>query len=109
MPRIAFLVVFQTCCKASKNCNVEEIAGLVLPFLSDPPIQQVWNTTAFFFGVSIYMYMDDHGVPHCHAMYGDYAGSFSIENGECLAGQMPPNQAKKIKSFILDTPFPLKK
>jgi hypothetical protein len=35
-------------------------------------------------------------------MYGDYAGSFSIESGECLAGQMPPPQAKKIKSFILD-------
>jgi len=57
---------------------------------------------AFFFGISIYMYMDDHGVPHCHGIYGDYAGSFSIENGECLAGQMPPSQAKKIKNFILN-------
>lgn len=46
--------------------------------------------------------MDDHGIPHCHAMYGDYAGSFSIESGECLAGQMPPTQAKKIKNFILN-------
>ncbi len=47
------------------------------------------------------MYMDDHGVPHCHAMYADYAGSFSLDTGDCLAGQMPPSQAKKIKSFIL--------
>lgn len=45
---------------------------------------------AFFFGISIYMYLDDHGVPHCHAVYGDYAGAFSIENGDLLAGQMPP-------------------
>jgi hypothetical protein len=57
---------------------------------------------AFFFGISIYMYMDDHGIPHCHAIYGDYAGSFSIESGECLAGEVPPSQAKKIKSFILN-------
>ncbi|MFN5513707.1 MAG: DUF4160 domain-containing protein [Cyanobacteriota bacterium] len=35
-------------------------------------------------------------------MCADYAGSFSIEDGECLAGQMPPAQAKKIKRFILD-------
>ncbi len=47
------------------------------------------------------MYMDDHGEPHCHAIYGDYAGSFSLENGELSAGQMPPAQLKKIKTFIL--------
>lgn len=55
---------------------------------------------AFFFGISIYMYLDDHGIPHCHAMYGDYAGAFSIENAELLAGQMPPAQTAKIKNFI---------
>jgi hypothetical protein len=49
-----------------------------------------------------YMYMGDHGVPHCHAVYGDYAGSFSLDDGERLAGQMPPAQAKKIKAFILE-------
>jgi hypothetical protein len=56
---------------------------------------------AYFFGISIYMYIDDHGVPHCHAVYGDYAGAFSIENGDLLAGQMPPTQSQKIKQFIL--------
>jgi len=55
---------------------------------------------AFFFGISIYMYMDDHGLPHCHAMYGDYAGAFALEDGELLAGQMPPKEMKKIKDFI---------
>jgi hypothetical protein len=56
---------------------------------------------AFFFGISIYMYLDDHGVPHCHAIYGDYAGSFRLEDDELLAGQFPPKQLKKIKEFIL--------
>lgn len=62
---------------------------------------------AFFFGISIYMYSDDHGVPHCHCIYGDYAGSFSLETGECLAGQMPPAQTKKIKNFILSNQLDL--
>jgi len=44
---------------------------------------------AYFLGISIYLYLDDHGTPHCHAMYGDYAGSFSLQDGSLLAGQMP--------------------
>jgi len=56
---------------------------------------------AFFFGISIYMYMDDHGIPHCHGIYGDYAGSFGIEDGKLIAGEMPPGQKKKINEFIL--------
>ena len=33
-------------------------------------------------------------------MYGDYAGSFRLDDGELMAGQMPPAQSKKIKQFI---------
>lgn len=29
------------------------------------------------------------------------AGSFSIQTGEIMSGQVPPQQAKKIKDFIL--------
>ena len=46
--------------------------------------------------------MEDHGVPHCHAMYGDYAGAFRLDDGELMAGQMPPPQLKKIKRFICE-------
>ena len=55
---------------------------------------------AYFLGISIYLYLDDHGKPHCYAMYGDYAGSFSLQDGSLLAGQMPPKQQKKIQDFI---------
>lgn len=43
------------------------------------------------------MYMDDHGTPHCHAIYEDDAGSFSFENEECLAGQCHPQKQRKLK------------
>ena len=55
---------------------------------------------AYFLGISIYLYLDDHGTPHCHAMYGDYAVSFGLQDGFLLAGQMPPKQQKKIQEFI---------
>jgi len=50
---------------------------------------------AFFFGISIYMYMDDHGAPHCHGIYGDYGGSFGIEDGELTAGRCLPDRQRK--------------
>lgn len=56
---------------------------------------------AFFFGISIYMYMEDHGIPHCHGVFGDYAASFDISNGRLIAGEMPPKQEKKIKEWIV--------
>lgn len=45
---------------------------------------------------------DLNAPPHCHAVYGDYAGAFVLTDCSLLAGQMPPSQAKKIKTFILD-------
>ena len=53
------------------------------------------------------MYLDDHGTPHCHGIYGDYAGSFSLENGKLLPRQMPPKQQKKIEEFIRQNQFEL--
>ena len=55
---------------------------------------------AYFFGISIYLNLDHHDAAHCQAMYGDYAGSFSPKDGALLAGQMPPQQQKKIQEFI---------
>lgn len=68
---------------------------------SQKRIEQNMPRIAFFFGISIYMYLGDHGEPHCHGVYGDYAASFSIENGTLLAGMMPPKQESKIKGWIL--------
>ncbi len=62
---------------------------------------------AFFFGISIYMYLGDR-LPHCHAICGDYGASFDIENGAVIAGQMPPKQEKKIKEWILSNQEELK-
>lgn len=56
---------------------------------------------AFFFGISIYRYMDDHGAPDCHVAYGDYAGALDLVSGNCLAGLMPPLESRKIQEWIV--------
>ena len=42
-----------------------------------------------FYGISIYMYYNDHNPPHFHAIYGEYEALIEIENLSILAGKLP--------------------
>jgi hypothetical protein len=46
-------------------------------------------TISRFFGITIRMYRDDHGLPHFHAYYAEYAAVIAIESVEVLAGHLP--------------------
>lgn len=46
-------------------------------------------TVSRFFGVSIYMYHNDHLPPHFHAEYGEFEGIYEIETLELLRGGLP--------------------
>ncbi|MEX2431627.1 MAG: DUF4160 domain-containing protein [Dehalococcoidia bacterium] len=45
---------------------------------------------AEFYGVVIYMYHREHGPPHFHAIYGEYAAEVGIDDIGILAGRLPP-------------------
>jgi hypothetical protein len=34
---------------------------------------------ARFYGIAVKMYFNEHGVPHFHAVYGEFNGVFDIE------------------------------
>lgn len=42
-----------------------------------------------FYGISIYIYYNDHNPPHFHAIYGEYETIIEIENLSVLAGKLP--------------------
>jgi len=48
-----------------------------------------------FYGIIIKMYFKEHGVPHFHAIYGEYNGVVEIETLEVLEGDLP-RRAKKM-------------
>lgn len=48
-----------------------------------------------FYGITIKMYFNEHGVPHFHALYGDYNGVFNIQTLEMIEGDLP-NKAQKL-------------
>ena len=54
-----------------------------------------------FYGILIRMFFDDqeqHHLPHFHAIYGEYSGSFTFD-GELLIGNVPKKQQKLVAAW----------
>ena len=54
---------------------------------------------ARFYGITIKMYFREHGVPHFHALYGEYNGVFNIETLEMMEGDLPRRAQKMIREW----------
>ena len=54
---------------------------------------------SLFFGISIYMYMDDHNPPHFHATYGEYEAVFEIKTGKLIGGNLTPKARKLVEEW----------
>jgi Domain of unknown function (DUF4160) len=59
---------------------------------------------SMFYGIIIRMYLLDnkhHNLPHIHAKYAEFEASICIEDGEILAGQLPPRkQLRLVQAWI---------
>lgn len=53
---------------------------------------------SYFHGISIYMYFDDHGPPHFHALTAEHHGTFSMD-GTPLAGDLPPRSRRLVRRW----------
>ena len=58
---------------------------------------------ARFYGILIKMYFSqsEHGVPHFHAVYGEFNGVFAIETLEMIEGDLPARSRKLVKEWAL--------
>lgn len=56
---------------------------------------------ARFYGIVIKMYFSqsEHGVPHFHAIYGEFNAVFSIETQEMLEGDLPVRAERLVKEW----------
>lgn len=52
-----------------------------------------------FYGIVIAMYYREHGVPHFHALYGEYRASISISSLEVLGGSLPPRALRLVNRW----------
>jgi len=54
---------------------------------------------SYFQGIVITMYFNDHGPPHFHAEYGEYAASIVIETLVVREGSLPPRQLRLVTTW----------
>ena len=52
-----------------------------------------------FYGIVIYMYIRDHGVPHFHARYGDDEAVIDVATGAVLGGGLSRRQLKLVEDW----------
>jgi len=45
---------------------------------------------ARFYGIVVKMYFSEHGVPHFHAIYGEFNSVYNINTLEQIEGDLPP-------------------
>lgn len=54
---------------------------------------------AAFYGIVIYMYFRDHGVPHFHAVYAGQEAVISIRSLRVLEGRLPPRALALVRTW----------
>jgi hypothetical protein len=56
---------------------------------------------ARFYGILIKMYFSqsEQGIPHFHAIYGEFNGVFAIETLEMMEGDLPTRSRKLVKEW----------
>jgi Domain of unknown function (DUF4160) len=60
-------------------------------------------TISMFYGVLVRMFFNDiekHKLPHIHVEYQGQVGTYSILDGDLLAGKLPPNKHKIVVAWI---------
>lgn len=60
-------------------------------------------TISMFYGILVAMMFEDterHRLPHIHVRYAEHKASIAIENGEVLAGGIPPKQLRLVQAWI---------
>jgi hypothetical protein len=52
-----------------------------------------------FYGIIIYMYIDDHNPPHFHVCYDDYHAEITIKEG-IVRGEMPRRALRLVFEWL---------
>jgi len=54
---------------------------------------------ARFYGILIKMYFREHGVPHFHAIYGEYNGVFEVDALQMIEGDLPVRAQRLVREW----------
>ncbi len=54
---------------------------------------------ARFYGILIKMFFREHGVPHFHAIYGEFNGVFDMTTLEMIEGDLPQRAQRLVREW----------
>ncbi len=54
---------------------------------------------ARFYGILIKMYFREHGVPHFHAIYGEFNGVFEVSSLDMIEGDLPARAHRLVRDW----------
>jgi hypothetical protein len=58
-------------------------------------------TIAYFYGIAIQMFYNDHSPPHLHARYGRAKAIVRLADGEIISGELPPTASRMVREWTL--------
>lgn len=56
-------------------------------------------TIAYFLGIAVRMFFNDHDPPHFHVRYQGFRARVLISNGEVIDGHLPPRVARLVQEW----------
>jgi len=57
-------------------------------------------TIAWFYGIAIQMFYNDHNPPHLHARYGRARALLRLADGAIIAGELPPTALRLVRDWM---------
>lgn len=58
-------------------------------------------TVAYFLGIAVRMFFNDHDPPHCHVRYQQFRARVRIADGEVIEGRLPPTVTRLVKEWAV--------
>ena len=56
-------------------------------------------TIAYFLGIAVRMFFNDHDPPHFHARYQQFRARVRIDDGQIIDGRLPPTVARLVTEW----------
>ncbi len=57
-------------------------------------------TIAWFYGIAIQMFYNDHDPPHLHARYGRARALIRLSDRAIIAGELPPTALRLVREWM---------
>jgi hypothetical protein len=71
----------------------------MLAYVDASCIGSIVPTIAYFLGIAVRMFFNDHDPPHFHVRYQQFRARVRVEDGAIIDGRLPPTVTRLVKEW----------